>query len=63
MDIIHGCQLVLTQPLNFYSFAIMINTEQIKEIMDQTYPKMLEAKIEKIEQEKAGQRNELVSTH
>ena len=47
---------------NFYSFGIRINEEQSREIIDQTYPKLLMAKIDEITNEKESAMMELTST-
>ena len=52
---------MLTQPFAFYSFGVSINAEQSKEIMDQSYPRSLEARILDLIEEKDVINGELTS--
>ena len=54
--------LILDSMFNFYSFGIRINEEQSREVMDQTYPKMLQVHIDDIINEKESALMELTST-
>lgn len=62
LEIFSGAESVLHQDFNFYTFSVMTNSEQSKDIIAQTYVKELESQVVQLMSELNVKKNELEST-